>query len=82
MGSSLMSSMKLLAVFLLLLVGQGMCWKCDENQTVCEIWLVLDHQLTMMKGKTLVAIKDGLLFPYNSANYSRANAIPKEDVCT
>ena len=77
-----MSTIKLLAVFLLLLVDQGMGWKCDVHQTVCETWLVLEHRLTMMKGKSLIFVKNGLLFAYNAANYSRVNAISKEDVCT
>ena len=81
MRSAFLPSVQACLVLLLLLSGQGGCWKCPVSQTVCEIWLELEHYATMMKGKTLVVAKDGLLFPYNVANFSQTHlAVHKEDV--
>ncbi|KAK7102657.1 uncharacterized protein [Littorina saxatilis] len=65
-----------------LLTSQALCWKCNVNETVCEIWLELEHHVTMMNGKSLLIIKDGLLFPYDTVNFTKANSIPKEHVIT
>ncbi|KAL8621799.1 hypothetical protein ACOMHN_016286 [Nucella lapillus] len=80
--TSILSDAILLAVAVLLLTNQGGCWKCDVEESVCEVWLDVTHALTMMKEKSLIIVKGGLLFHYNTSKCTRGRAVPMEEVIT
>ncbi|KAK7102669.1 uncharacterized protein [Littorina saxatilis] len=82
MAASLSLTVLLLAIQLSLLTNRGLCWKCNVNATVCDIYLELKHHVTMMKEKMLTVGKDGLLFPYDTTNFSSSNAVDRNHVIT
>ena len=70
-----------LVILQLLLANQVASYKCDSSWEVCEIWLEVSERPTMMDGNTLVVVKDGLLFPYDTKDFSDlSKVISKEKV--
>lgn len=46
--------------------------ECKMTDAVCEFWLVIEHQLTMMYDKTAVFPANGKLYAYNVTNTTDA----------
>lgn len=53
---------------------------CHYSDDVCEFYLYIENQLTMMDFKTLVVPKKGKLYSYKENDTSTAQAIPMEKV--
>ncbi|XP_076447285.1 uncharacterized protein LOC143284485 [Babylonia areolata] len=77
-----MTDALLLAAAVLLLTSQGQSYKCDVREKQCDIWLVIEHGLTMMKEKSLTVVQDGLLFAYNEPNRTIENTVSPDTVVT